>query len=71
MRSFSSMVVLLATTSVSGFQDAKIKPDRGPTAPFENVKLFDQYVEVTGLHARSRAQARKTRLQLCCRCPNN
>jgi light-harvesting complex I chlorophyll a/b binding protein 1 len=44
------MVVLSTTTSVSGFQDAKIKPDiRGPTAPFENVKLFDQYVFAKGV----------------------
>ena len=40
-----NIVCGLSTTSVSGFLDAKIKPDiRGPTAPFENVKLFDQYV---------------------------
>jgi hypothetical protein len=50
MRSLSSVVVMLASTSVSGFQDAKIKPDiRGPTAPFENVKLFDQYVFAKGV----------------------
>jgi len=50
MRSLSSVAVMLATTSVSGFQDAKIKPDiRGPTAPFENVKLFDQYVFAKGV----------------------
>ena len=48
--SLSAMVVLSTTTSVSGFQDAKIKPDiRGPTAPFENVKLFDQYVFAKGV----------------------
>jgi hypothetical protein len=48
--SLSAMVVLSTTTSVFGFQDAKIKPDiRGPTAPFENVKLFDQYVVAKGV----------------------
>jgi hypothetical protein len=50
MRYSSSVVVLLASRSVSGFQDAKTKPDiRGPTAPFENVKLFDQYVVAKGV----------------------
>jgi hypothetical protein len=49
MRSLSSIVLGLATTSAFGFIDVK-KPDiRGPTAPFENVKLFDQYVVAKGV----------------------
>jgi hypothetical protein len=48
--SLSSVVVLLATTSAFGFLDATPKPDiRGPTAPFENVKMFDQYVVAKGV----------------------
>jgi hypothetical protein len=45
MRFFSSIVFMMATTSVFGFLDAKIKPDiRGPTAPLENVKLFNECI---------------------------
>jgi len=43
MGRFSSIVILLAP-SVCGLSENKKHIIRGPTAPFENVKLFDQYV---------------------------
>ena len=49
MRSLSSLVLFLATTSVHGWQSSKNAIIRGPTAPFENVKLFEQYVVAKGV----------------------
>ena len=39
-----SLVCLISAPAVFGFIDVTKPVIRGPTAPFENVKLFDQYV---------------------------
>ena len=44
MGRFTSVVVLMTLPTVMGFFETKKPIIRGPTAPLENLKLFDQYV---------------------------
>ena len=41
MRSFSSVVLLLCSTNVSGFFESKKPIIREPTPPFDNIKFFN------------------------------
>jgi hypothetical protein len=49
MGRFSSVVVLMTLPTVMGFFETKKPIIRGPTAPLENLKLFDQYVFAKGV----------------------
>ena len=44
MGRFRSLVLYMSAPSVMGFFDIKKPIIRGPTAPLENLKLFDQYI---------------------------
>ena len=44
-----SLVVLMTAPTVMGLTDPKKPIIRGPTAPLENLKLFDQYVFAKGV----------------------